>query len=292
MALPKLKKIEGVIAVWKSVLGMIASEPKILLPFAVLGAIETISLYILSCSPHFPFNFVLGPPIRRIWGEGYLHYPYFYELLPKMFYYAKIVLGIFVGSLASGMAVYGVFSLKNKETLDFKKIFKKVWKRYLSLCLLAVILYAAVHFLMKQPMSLLINFFRVHPKLLFLGPKFWLAYFMPVFNFILAIILQGLFAYAIPYVVITGKKFVPALLLGIRLFFRLIVKTILVVALPMCIYIPITMLRDNLGFISNAFFPEAVGFVLFLGILVGTVVIDSFITIATTLIFIEATHEK
>ena len=60
----------------------------------------------------------------------------------------------------------------------------------------------------------------------------------------------------------------------------------------MILYIPVTMLRDNIGFLADKFAPEVVVPVLFIGILVGTVIVDALITVAATLIFVEATHEK
>ncbi len=292
MPFPKIKKTSGVLSIWKTVIDLILSEPKVLIPFAIFAGVEVITLYLLASSSHFPVNIVLGPPIRRIWGEIYLHYPFIYELLPRIFYYANMVVSVVVGSVTSGMAVYMVFLFKKKEKPALRPVFFTVLKRYASLFILTVILFSAVHFLMKQPAFILVKYFRArHVKLLFLGPKFWFNVFLPVLNFILAVVLQGLFVYSIPYVVIKGKKFLSALISGMGLFFRMALKTLLVVIVPMCLYIPMTMLRSHLGFLADKFAPESIVVVLFLGILVGTIIVDCLITIATTLLFIEATHE-
>lgn len=295
MALKKLKKIvdvRGAIGVWKTVLDLILAEPKILLPFAALAAVETVALWFLSCSPHFPVSIVMAPPIKRIWGEIYLHYPYIYELLPRIFYYAKIVAGIFAGSVTSAAAVLMVARLKAKRPVDIKEIFLEVLKRYVTLMILAAILFIAVHYAMKQPQILLIKYFRVHAKFLFIGPKFWFTVFLPVAAFLLAVVLQGLMVYSIPYVILKGRKFASALLLGVRLFFKKMAKTLVVISVPMLLYIPITIVRSNMGIIVEKFSPEASVIVLFAGILVGTVIVDGFVTIAATLLFLEANDEK
>lgn len=292
----KLASVKGTLAIWKVVFELIQSEPKILIPFVALGAVETLALWVLSCSPHFPFNYILGPPIKSVWGSMYLHYPLIYDLVPRMFYYAKIVIGVLVGSLTSATAVLLIARMRSrasaKEGTDIKKIFLTVFKRYITLVLLSVILFASVHYLMKQPQILLWKYFRFHPKLLFLGPKFWFGVFSPVFTFVLAVFLQGIFVYAIPYVIIKGKKFLSALVSGFILFAKNWLKTLLVVLVPMLLYIPVTVLRGNVGFLSDKFAPEVITVVLFVGILVGTVIVDGLVTIATTLIFLEATHEK
>ncbi|MDD5020261.1 MAG: hypothetical protein PHS61_07600 [Candidatus Omnitrophica bacterium] len=292
MALRKLKIAPGTLAIWKSVISVTTRKPAIFLPFCFIAALEVVVLFLLCQSPHAPLNIIMGPPIRRIWGQVYMHYPFFYELLPRLFYYAKIFLGIFFGSVTTGMAICAVSLARKGEPVDLKDIFRQVLRRYLTLIVLTSILYVAVHILMKQPSQLLFKYFRGgHAKLLFLGPKFWVTFFIPVLNFLLAVVLQGLFVYTIPYVVLKGKKFIPALLLGMRLFLKLIPKTVFVVAIPMILYIPVTMLRNNIGLLADKSSPEIVGLILFIGILIGTLIVDALITVATTLIFIEETHE-
>jgi zinc transporter ZupT len=107
----------------------------------------------------------------------------------------------------------------------------------------------------------------------------------------LAVGLQGLFVYSFPYVVIKGKKFLPALFLGMRFFFRTFLKTFLVILVPMILYIPMSMLRGSIGILADMSSPEVVVLILFIGILVGTVIVDALVTIVTTAIFIEGTDE-
>jgi len=295
MALKSLKKILNVkqpFGIWKQVLGVILSNPKIAVPFAIISGFEVLALWVLSCSPHFPFSILLAPPIKSIWGPVFLHYPYIYELLPRIFYYAKLILGVFVGSVTTAMAILMVARVKAGRPIELKAIFLEVLKRYLTLIILTGILYACVHFVMKQPQVLLFKYFRGHAKLLFVGPKFWLDMFLPVLTFILALILQGLFVYSIPYVVLKGKKLLPALFSGFMLFFKNLAKTLLVVFVPMLLYIPVTMTRGNLNVLADKFSPEIVLPVLMFGIAIGTFVVDCLVTVATTFIFLEAADEK
>lgn len=292
MAVRKIKLAQGSLAIWKKVVGVFQRQPSVYGPFLLMAAIEFLALVFLYNSPHFPVKIVMGPPIRRIWGPVYMHYPFFYELLPRLFYYAKIVLSIFIGSVTSGTAVLAIAQAVQSKQVVLKDIFRQVLKRYLSLILLTTILFVSVHFLMKQPAELLIGYFRAgHSKLLFLGPKFWITQAVPVLNFIFAVFFQGLFVFSIPYVVIRGKKFLPALGRGIVLFFKRFVPTMVVVTVPMILYIPVTMLRGNISFLAEKFTPEIVGLVLLAGIVVGTLIVDVLLTTATTLIFLEAKDE-
>jgi len=60
----------------------------------------------------------------------------------------------------------------------------------------------------------------------------------------------------------------------------------------MFLYIPVTILRGNTAILAEKFGPEIICVSLFLGILVGTVIVDALVTLVTTLLFIEATDEK
>lgn len=292
MSQAKTRRAISATAIWKSVVDLVLSEPKIFFPFLWLAGCEVIALYILACSPHVPVNFIMAAPIRRIWGDIYLHYPFNYEILPRLFYYAKIVLGIFLGSITGGMAVVITANLKNKEPVVFGKIFRQVFKHYISLLLLICLLLVFIHFFLREPGLLLTKYFRSHPKLLFVGPRLWFTVALPVVNFVLTVLLQALFVYTIPYIVLKGRKFLGALVGGIVLSFRRIVKTFLIVLLPMLLYIPSQMLRANTGFIADKLGPESVIGILLVGVLIGTIIVDALVTIATTLLFIEATDEK
>lgn len=287
------KKKTSVFAIWKTVCDLILAEPRILIPFLILASVESIALWILASAPHFPVNIIMAPLIRNIWGGIYLHYPYIHELLPRLFYFAKIVIGIFVGAVTVGMAIQGTACARRKEKLNLKAAFSSVMSRYISLLLLSFLLFFIAHFAMKQPSLLSIKYFRAgHPTLLFLGQKHWFNIFIPVFNFALAVLLQALLVYTVPYVVLKQRKFAAAFVMGIGLFFKTAAKTLWTVAVPMCLFIPISMLKGQFPVLADKFSPEIVGFILLLGILAGTLVADALITIATTLLFIEATDEK
>lgn len=234
----------------------------------------------------------MAPLIRNIWGGIYLHYPYIYELLPRLFYFAKIIIGIFVGSITVGMAIQGTVCARKKERIKLKTLFSSVKSHYISLFLLSLILFLIAHFAMKQPSILLVKYFRAgHPKLLFLDQRHWFSIIIPIFHFVLAVLLQAALVYTIPYVVLKRKKFATALVKGIGLFFKTAAKTLRTVAIPMCLFIPISALRSQFPVLADKFSPEIIGLILFLGILTGTLAADALITVATTLLFMEATDE-
>ncbi len=284
----KGKKI-SVVAVWRSAINLIISQPRILIPFAVLALVEIVQLFILANSPHFPVSKLMAPPIERIWGGVFLHYPYIYELLPRLFYYAKMTAGIFVGGVTTAMACVLVLQLKKGKRFSLKTAFRKSLACYVSLFLLMLLLYVAVHFAMKQPQVLMMLAFRGKAKLLFMGPQLWFGVILPSALFFMAVVLQGLFVYSIPYIIIKGKKFLPALWGGMVLFVKNALRTIVLVGAPMILYIPVTIVRSNINILADKFGPESIVCVLFISVLVSVLVVDALVTVATVLFFIEAT---
>src|SRR4030042_4575140 len=75
---------------------------KLCIPFVSFFAFELLSLIILYYSPRQPFRVIFGPPIKTFWGERFLHYPFFFMLLPKLLSTARMVLSVFIGSLTAG----------------------------------------------------------------------------------------------------------------------------------------------------------------------------------------------
>jgi len=282
------KKI-SVLAVWKTAVNLILSQPRVLIPFGILAVVEIAQLFVLANSPHFPVNKIMAPLISRIWGAVFLHYPYIYELLPRLFYYAKMVAGIFVGGLTTAMAVVMVVQAEKGKRLNVKTAFRQAISRYVSLLLLMFLLYVGVHFMMKQPQVLLALAFRGKGELLFLGPRPWFQVILPSVLFLLAVVLQGLFVYSIPYIIIKGKKFLPALWSGIVFFGKNAVRTIVLVGVPMVLYVPVTIVRSNIHILADKFGPESIVLVLLIGALVSLLIVDALVTVATALFFIEAT---
>jgi len=231
----------------------------------------------------------LAQPIERIWGGVFLHYPYIYELLPRLFYYGKMVTGIFIGGVTTAMACLMAWQAQKGKRPSLKTAFRRSMGRYASLFLLMLLLYAAVHFVMKQPQVLLALAFHGKTKLLFLGPQMWFGILLPAALFLLAIVLQGLFVYCVPYVIIKDRKFLPALWGGMVFFFKNALRTVALVGVPMILYIPVTILRSNINVLADKFGPESIVSVLFISVFVSVLVVDALVTVATALYFIEAT---
>ena len=76
------------------------------------------------------------------------------------------------------------------------------------------------------------------------------------------------------------------MLKSIRLYLKLLIPTTALVAIPMLLYIPIIILRNNTQYLINAFFPESIVLLGILAIAVASLVIDPIVTISTTYLYL------
>jgi len=267
-------------------------NPLVFLPFAIFAVFEFITLIVIYLAPRMPLKLLLGPPIKAIWGEKFLHYPLNFILIPKLASLAKIGLTVILGSLLTGVATLLIYNIYKKTKIDLKEVFKSALKKYVSLFAIVLLFTLIFIFLDKIASKLLIKYFvSGHTRLLFLGPKIWLGPILLCLNFILAITVQSAFVYAIPVLLIEKETLTKAILKSFILFKKLFLKTIILVGLPMLIYIPILILQSNSAFLITRLFPEAVLLVSILSLIVSSLAVDLLITLSTTNLYLMHKNE-
>lgn len=251
-------------------------NPKIYLPFVIFALIEFMALMLLYLGPRPPLRALLGPPIAAIWGEKFLHYPVNFLLLPKLAYYSRTCLCVVFSSLLTGLAV----------AMTYKRPLNSVYKKYVSLFLIVLIMTVIVFLGVKViTASLLKYFYAGHSKLLFLGPDIWFGPILTVLNFTVAILVQAPFTYAIPILIAGDQKFFKAIVQSFLVFKRYFLVSLFLVGLPMLFYIPVVVLYNNTTFLIDKFFPETILLVAILSGIVNSLVIDPLMTISTALLY-------
>jgi hypothetical protein len=269
------------------------SNPVLFVPFAIFALCEFITLIIVYLAPRMPLKLVLGPPIRALWGERFLHYPVNFILIPKLISLARLGLTVLIGSLLTGAAAVLVLKIYKKSKIDFKTALKTAFKKYIALFGI-VLLFTLIFFVIDKITSkLLIKYFTSgHTRLLFLGAKLWLGPILMTLNFIFALIVQSAFIYAIPILMIEGTSLTKAIIKSFQLFKQLFLKTLFLVGLPMLLYIPLIVLQSDSAFLITRLFPESVLLVSFAGLLISSLVIDLSITLTTTYLYLMHKDEQ
>lgn len=266
--------------------------PNFFSPFILLVSFEFLALIILFLAPRSPLSIVLGPPIRTFWHEKFLHYPLNFFLLPKLVSHARMVLAILLGSLTSGMAVAIAAAIYNNKITKTTSALKVSIKKYLSLFTVLLIVNIGYFILTKLLTIGLIKYFSAgHAKLLFIGPKLWLGLIFTALLFILAGIIQALFIYSIPAIIIDNKRVFKAIGMSLGLFFKFFIPTLILVFIPLLLYIPVIVLSSKGIFLMDKFFPEIILLIEALGIIVTTLIIDPIVTMSTTVLYLIKKEE-
>lgn len=263
----------------------------IFIPFLLFAVIDLISLFILFLAPRMPLRIVLGPIIKTIWSETFLHYPANFILLQKLTFLARLVLSVLIGSLLTGMAVSLIQSVFYKKTVELKKSFLEALKIYFSLFLVTLIVTGLFYFAGKFMTFCLSKYFSRHARFLFIGARVWLGPILMVLNFLVALLMQALFVYAIPLLIIEKVKFKKALVHSVALFKKFFIPTILLIGLPMLLYVPIIVMEYNTVFLIEQFIPEIILVILIIGVFVNSLVIDPLITTGITFLYLKKREE-
>lgn len=263
------------------------NSPALFIPFIIFAILEVIVLVIIYLAPRMPLRLILGPVISTFWGERFLHYPVNFLLLPKIASLSRMGLAVIFSSLLSGVAVALVFAVYNKKQIKFKEAFKSALIKYASLFILVLIFTLLFYFLVKLIIIVLVKYFMAgHSRLLFLGPGIWMGPILSAINFMLALLIQSAFVYAIPLLIIEKQKLIKAVIGSFVLFKKLFIPTLILVGLPMLVYIPIIILNSKTAFLIDKVFPEFILLVSFLSIIISSLVIDTIVTISTTFLYL------
>ncbi|MDD4899216.1 MAG: hypothetical protein PHG68_01285 [Candidatus Omnitrophica bacterium] len=253
-------------------------NPRIFQPFLFFALAEFAALILLYNIPREPLIKFLGPPIRTFWGEIFLHYPSNFLLLPKLSALSRMFLAIFFGSFTTGAAVAIIIKAKHAYKLALRK--------YASLFVIVLIYTAIYYFLQKAVFIGLAKYFIAgHSKLLFLKSGIWLGPVLFVINFLMAIVVQAFFVYAIPALIIDEKKFFPAIMSSFRFCKKYFLVSFGLVGLPLILYVPIAVFNYNASVLMTKLFPEVILLIAVMGIVIASLIIDLWVTLCATLLF-------
>ena len=278
----------SVLNIYSQTASTVKKQPLVLLPFVIFAIFEFAALILLFLAPRMPFIKFFGPPIRVFWGEQFLHYPANFLLLPKLLSLSKMFLAIFFGSLLTGMVVLMVGHIGKNQKIPLIKVVMSALKKYTALFTVLLIVTFLLYYGMKLYIRALSAYFMSgQERLLLLKPHVWLGPVLLLVNFIYTLLIQALFIYSIPFLMIEGQGLFKSLKKSFFLFKKFFKKTIILVGLPLLAYLPIVIIQMNSRFMINNVFPETILILCAAGIVLSTLIIDPIITISTALFFLS-----
>jgi hypothetical protein len=202
--------------------------------------------------------------------------------MPRLFYYAQIALYIFIDGLLTGIAVWMVYEANEGKKPIFSEAIKKVLPRYFTLAAFLFVIFFIVYFLSYGQNILLLKLLRIR-FVTFLAKKGILDFIKVIFNFIVIVLIETGFAFAIPFAVLEGKRFFNAIGGSLSLLKKLFSKAFILIFVPTLLSLPFSLMKIGLPVLMDKTLPEITLLVLGLSVIV-VVFIDTIVT--TSLVFL------
>lgn len=260
--------------VFQQTITLLKENPTIILLFLSVAILDALALLILFYAPSAPVSIIVAPIIRAIYSDYFLHYPANFILLPKLLTHAHFFILTFFGIIITGIVVKKIEFHLQGERLTTAGALTPVIKKYFSLMIAWLITYFAFKVAMSVTMPLLPRSMVIHVAV----------------GFMLGLVLQALLVFLIPSILISGKGLIKDLLGGFLFGVRYLYKTSLIIAVPVLLIIIFSYLKALAPFFTE-FYPEAVLWILAIGIVV-TMVVDLMITSSTTILYLKARNSK
>ena len=248
---------------------ILRETPAILFLFTLLAVFDFAALTILFFSHSEPISLLVAPIIRSFWGSRFLHYPDNFLLLPKLFNYAHLVILSTFGILFTGIIINKIKDETEGKSNSILSLIKPVLKCFFPLLIIWAITYFVYSLIVKK----ILPYFPPQPIL------------QLTCGYILGVLVQAISVYFIPAILILEKGFFSKLKAGLVFGFSHLGLTISIVGIP-TFFIVLTSAAKILTPYFVSFHPEIVLIVLSVGIVVS-VMVDMFITTATTLLFLK-----
>jgi len=276
---------------WIDAASLIAKRPIVLMPFVIIAFLEALALEILYFSPRFPVSLVMSPVVRKFFGEQFIHYPGNFLLLPKIFYYAQVIIYVSIGVFLTSIAVQIVKNIKEKLPLKPRALIQNAAKRYLSLFLYGIIVIVMLTLAQKTNQLVLskaAHFIASHfPKF----PPDLLSFATTVSTFLSSIIIQAFLVLTIPIIVIEKRSFLKSLIKSLYLGFCNFPTVFTLIFLPFLVYLPVSVMKSFSAALVDKTFPEMSAYVTVSGIIIS-VILDCFIITCMTQFFLDTEKNK
>ncbi len=247
MTTKKTAQGKGPITILKSALYILLTHRVVMLPLFLLAFLQVWLIEILFFAPRYPLNIFFGPIIRRLWSETFLHYPFNFIVLQKMFYFVQTPIYIFLGSFAIAMMISLLKSINDGHAPRLKPAIQETLSRYIHVALAALLAFGLMKGLFKcydliYNRALLIK--STSGKFFFL--KQLVLEGSPYFKLLISVLVTILTAYLFPVIMVDKKKIFSALILNFKTLFATFWSTAMVVFIPSVLFVPLLVLRVSL----------------------------------------------
>ena len=264
-----------IVEIYKQVFSVLRKDPTLFILFSIIAFLDLLALLVLFFAPTPPVSYILAPIIRNFWSEKFLHYPYNFSLLPKLFNCAHFLITMLVGVFVSGLVIKKIEGhIVQGEHLSILSAARPVSKTYFSLIVAWLISYGFFSFSLKALLPL-VRF------------NIWLQILVAFFA---SVIFQALVAFFLPAILILKGGFLRKMWKALNYGAKNILTTGILIALPVLLLMVFSFFKMLTPYYLKVY-PEMVLWVLVIGIAIMTVV-DVLITSSTPVLFLKVREKS
>ncbi|HOW36360.1 MAG TPA: hypothetical protein PL155_08120 [Candidatus Omnitrophota bacterium] len=236
---------KNVLILLRNSLNTLVAHPVIFFPLCITVFLQLLVLEILYFAPRWPLSVFFGPVIRKLFGEGFLHFPYNFQLIQHLFFYCQIPLYLFVDVFLVAVAIGIVVAINNDKPANPKIIFKKILPQYIHIFAAALLTFLTTLIIIQGYDLLFARALRIRSETgIFFMIKSVIVYGRPYFGLLIDIFISAIFLYIVPLIVIEKLKIQKAFLQNFSYLKRAFLFTLGIVFIPTLVYIPVIMLRS------------------------------------------------
>ena len=265
---------------------VITKRPHLTVPFIILAFLDYAALTLIYLAPRDPLSKIMAPPIRKIWGEQYLHYPHNFSLIPKLFNYGHIFISFTFGLILSAVFIklisFHFDPEKNIHQRPFMSSIAIAFKKYIPMVIFFGVFYLLTQMLFK------ITGMAVP---LFVESGSLVSIISLCLNFIGSFLLQTLFVFMFPILIISDQGLIRTFIDNFKLVFSHYRPVFFLIALPSLLYLIVMLNMIFLPRLVQRFEPEIVLVSLGINIFL-TVIIDFFITGFSAILYCHIVKTK
>ncbi|MCM8812436.1 MAG: hypothetical protein NC924_00685 [Candidatus Omnitrophica bacterium] len=269
---------------WGGALELMALKRRIFLPFGIIAAIELLGILALFLLIQPPWVKYVQPLVARFWGPAFLHYPLNLILLMRLWYYFQIFVAAVLGTYMSALVMKAAEVFWQTKQIVLRQLILPLLRYYVGVLLIGLIVIGLVQWLGGIEEKILGKILRKGADFLGIARKDWLLVFA-VLGIGTAGFVQAVFAYVQPLFLLKNKNILSAFVINFRYFFKNWLPITALMLLPLLFYLPFAMARARILDVMQAAAPEIV-FVLLLGSVLYSWVLNTFLTVAVTRMYL------
>ncbi len=253
----------------KEFFALLSKYPLLGLPYLFSLLLDWFSILASYLAPQQPFSKFFGPPIRKFFGEKYMHYPYNFDKLPYIYGFFHTFLTFTIGIIITAFFIKFIFILKerncDKNIPYFKLSFESSVKMYLPM----LVFFTGIFFLDKTVVKFLFKFLSSSNINLY-----------PFAGYSAIVLIQilwtFLFFFVFPLIAGANKSLISSLRDNFSLLFSHKTDVLILSAIPSVLYLLAAVNYHYSGYLMHKYVPEILLAVLGVNSIIYTVV-DMFI---------------